>query len=240
MDIFTDAPEFNGTLRADHDGFTFSAELASDDDQGTPWDNEDGHGPVSDWRRKSWNGHFDKSPGELLLCDDNPSGLRGTSSARFYDFAEACRIARRDGWGVPAYSLIRDNGANGLSRCTGHWFDDQRNLIAHRSDWHDDCNAAISQVYAMHRATMTARQYAALAARADFERLRNFCDGDWHYCGVIVTVSRNGIELASASLWGVESDAGDYLREVADELACEAMAEARDTLESLCEYESAE
>jgi len=72
----------------------------------------------------------------------------------------------------------------------------------------------------------TPRQRAARAARADFEFLRGWCNDEWHYCGVIVSIARDGEELASASLWGIESNAGDYLADTAEELAAEAMAEA--------------
>jgi hypothetical protein len=58
-----------------------------DEDSDAPWDREDGHGPVSEWTRR------DKLPGERVLIQD-----RG--SYRYYDFAEASRIAKRDGWGV--------------------------------------------------------------------------------------------------------------------------------------------
>ena len=61
--------------------------IVPDESHGAPWENEDGHGPVTDWTRR------DKTPGELVLCED-----RG--SRRFYDFAEAVRTARRDCWGV--------------------------------------------------------------------------------------------------------------------------------------------
>lgn len=75
------------------------------------------------------------------------------------------------------------------------------------------------------------------APRADFERLRQWCNDEWRYVGVIVEVERQGVKLATSSLWGIEDDAGDYLREVADELADEALDEAKATLAKLCECE---
>jgi hypothetical protein len=90
MAIFHDGFEshtFDGaTIEGTHNGFRFVATVHHDSDMGAPWDEHDGHGPVSDWVRR------DKLSGELILCED-----RGFK--RFYDFAEACRIARRDGWG---------------------------------------------------------------------------------------------------------------------------------------------
>jgi hypothetical protein len=63
----------------------------------------------------------------------------------------------------------------------------------------------------------TPRERAALAALADFRRLRGWCNDDWSWCGVVVDVIRPDGSLVSDSLWGIESD-GDYWREVAAEL----------------------
>jgi hypothetical protein len=142
-----------------HNGAEYVAELHLDDTCETPWDREDGHGPVTGWQRRA------KLPGEMVLCEDR--GAR-----RFYDFAEACRIAQRDGWDAPPYR------------------------------------------------TGTKRQRAARAALADFNRLRDWCNDEWHYLGVIVRHA-DACQCCgeSESLWGIESDAHDYLREVARELA---------------------
>lgn len=76
------------TLTLEVDGFVITATIHSDPDTAAPWKENDGHGPVSGWRDPS-----SKRPGEMVLNEDG-------RSERFYDFAEACRIARRDGWGV--------------------------------------------------------------------------------------------------------------------------------------------
>lgn len=73
----------------EHKGHTFQVNVHADSDYGTPWDNSDCHGPVSKWTTR------DKAPGERVLCSDR--GIR-----RYYDFAEAIKIARRDKWGAPA------------------------------------------------------------------------------------------------------------------------------------------
>ncbi len=78
------------TETIERDGLTFRVEHHYDHDSAEPWSQCDGHGPISDWERR------DKRPGELILNSDH-------SSKRFYDFAEACRIARRDGWDTPPY-----------------------------------------------------------------------------------------------------------------------------------------
>ena len=157
-----------------HDGLTFTFRIERDGDHGAPWDEEDGHGPVSDWTRR------DKIPGEMTLCED-----RG--SRRFYDFAEAVRIAKRDGWNAPPYDVPGE----------------------------------------------TKGQRAHRAAMADFDRLRRWCSDDWCYVGVIVSCDDLPDEPA-ASLWGIESDAADYLREVAEELAEELIAHAADYVAKAC------
>lgn len=63
-----------------------------ENDFGAPWDEEDGHGPVSDWTTR------DKRSGELVISTDR-------RSKRFYDFAKAVRIAKREKWGVRPEAL---------------------------------------------------------------------------------------------------------------------------------------
>ena len=63
--------------------YTWTVEY--DCDIGAPWGEHDGHGPVTEWTTRP------KGPGERVLAED-----RG--SYRYYDYAEACRIAKRDGW----------------------------------------------------------------------------------------------------------------------------------------------
>lgn len=72
----------------EHGGREFTVRFQHDDCSDAPWEMSDGHGPVSDWTTR------DKLPGERLLNSD-----RGRSR-RFYDFAEATRVAKKDGWGL--------------------------------------------------------------------------------------------------------------------------------------------
>lgn len=60
--------------------------------------------------------------------------------------------------------------------------------------------------------------------KQDFARMEDFNNGGWHYIGVIAEAevsypcgnnSRRIQRLSSGGLWGVESDAGDYLKEIA-------------------------
>lgn len=75
----------------------------------------------------------------------------------------------------------------------------------------------------------TKGQRAHKAAMADFNRLRDWCLDRWGYVGVIVTCD----DLPgnpSESLWGIESDAGEYLAEVAEELAREIIHQAAEEI----------
>ena len=49
----------------------------------------------------------------------------------------------------------------------------------------------------------------------------------------MVEVTCDNIQLGEASLWGIESDAGDYLTESANELCDEALEEAREAIARL-------
>lgn len=73
----------------------------------------------------------------------------------------------------------------------------------------------------------TRRQRAARAVEADFQRLKGWCEDRWHYVGVVVTERCpccNDFTGPSSSLWGIESDAGEYLDEVANILIDEIIA----------------
>jgi len=76
-----------------------------------------------------------------------------------------------------------------------------------------------------------------------------FNRGAWGYVGLMVTASRHGVELGTASLWGMEYgslpgvagyvdpiDADDaHGAETVADLESEAIAEARATLSRLCD-----
>ena len=145
----------------------FRVEWFYDSDSDAPWDNEDGHGPVSDWEHRS------KKPGEMILNSD-----RG--SHRFYDFAEAVKIAKRDGWNTAPYNWPSEG----------------------------------------------ARAHAA--AMADYERLRQWCTDQWHYCGIVVTLldADGDPDSVDASLWGIEDGlpgSSQYHEDVIQDLIAECV-----------------
>lgn len=66
------------------------------------------------------------------------------------------------------------------------------------------------------------------------EDVQRWKDDEWFYVGVVLSVSRNGVELSdhAASLWGIDCNFSDtsniHLSEVAQELEGEALETARD------------
>ena len=145
------------------DGMDFAVYLDMDESSRAPWREYDCRGPVSDWTSR------DKRPGEWVLCEDG-------SSKRYYNYQEACRIARRDRWG----------GYQG-----------------------------------------TRRQIAALAARADYERLRAWCNDDWYFAILQVRLLDDyGDVIAESNYIGsVESDGW---QSCAEDLARELIADLQE------------
>ena len=69
---------------------------------------------------------------------------------------------------------------------------------------------------------------AEAAVSAEFDYFRRWCNNDWYYVGVTVfPVTDRGNELRSytESLWGIESDATEYIRAVALDLADSIVAQ---------------
>ena len=168
-----------------HAGLTFRVSIHHDDDHGAPWDESDCHGPVSDWRHSSYSCYPEKAPGERVLASD-----RG--SYRYYNVAEATRIAKRDGWGLGDADMAKLEDKLGRAPTRG--------------------------------------EVVAAAVEQDFDYLRRWCSGLWHYVGVIVTLlDTEGDEThESESLWRIDSESLDYIAEVAQELAEELAARIGD------------
>lgn len=72
----------------------------------------------------------------------------------------------------------------------------------------------------------TKRERAAHAVARDFDYLRAWCNDEWRYVGVIVTLLSDDPEEDDATptdytyaLWGIESDCDDHIKNTALELA---------------------
>lgn len=83
----------------------------------------------------------------------------------------------------------------------------------------------------------TAREITARAVQLDIERMRAWCADEWCYVGVCVSLlGPDGQPVSdkySAACWGIESDCDDYIKEVARDLAGEALSAARAELERI-------
>jgi hypothetical protein len=79
----------------------------------------------------------------------------------------------------------------------------------------------------------TKREVIAESVRLDVERMQEWCAGQWEYIGVCVCLlDSEGSPIGdkyAAACWGIESDSDDYIREVARDMARDAMAEAQST-----------
>jgi hypothetical protein len=72
-------------------------------------------------------------------------------------------------------------------------------------------------------------------AQQNYKRAASYGES-WSCLGLTVSVSKNGIELASNSIWGIETDSDEsYFLEVFNDLAPETLKEAKETLKQLCE-----
>lgn len=144
-------------------GWTATVTTQQDDYQPEPWKECDGHGDVTGWLRRK------KYPGELVVCSD-----RGAK--RYYDFAGAVELARKDGWGC--------SHGRGTHKTPG--------------------------------------EVAACATRRDFEYCGGWCQDEWTWIVVTVTVRDSEGEVVHVeSVGGVESLGG--WKDVAMELLSEAI-----------------
>lgn len=83
--------------------------------------------------------------------------------------------------------------------------------------------------YSRHEAYTQARQQVI----EDYNRLIGYYNELWYFIGVVVTVELDGIEIGYDALWGIESDSGDYIKEVEQECIAEALADAKTNLAKL-------
>lgn len=83
----------------------------------------------------------------------------------------------------------------------------------------------------------TKREVISRAVQLDIERLRAWCADEWCYVGVCVSLlGPDGQPVGdryAAACWGIESDCDDYIKEVASDLAGEALSAARVELERI-------
>ena len=130
-----------------------------------------------------------------------------------------------DGHGVVSNWTTRDKspGERVLNSDRGNkrYYDFAESVkIALKDGW--DCSKRRELADVDPSRKWTKKEIAAMAVEDDFEHLRAWCNDEWHWAGVVVTLLDADGELTKEreSLWGTESsENGKYLREVAEELA---------------------
>ncbi|MFN8994139.1 MAG: hypothetical protein ACK5X3_10835 [Pseudomonadota bacterium] len=105
-------------------GLTFRVKFESDYYSGAPWERCDGHGAVRKSYQRHRDGESDKKPGERPL---NQAGHRDRQF--YYDWAAACKDARRDGWNAEPY-----DAPNRIARAVEADFQFLSAFI--NNDWH--------------------------------------------------------------------------------------------------------
>jgi hypothetical protein len=182
----------------EHEGMRFKVGFERYDGYSEPWKEFDGHGEVSDWTRR------DKRPGEIVLSSDH-------GSKRYYDVQATTAKAKRDGWG-----LTEEHKAELLSRL-------RRAVFGVRCE---DGEFRVREQCGPWK-PLTQGEITAEAVRRDFEYLRGWCNDDWTFNVVTVTLMVEGEDdewhestdpNCEESVGGVE-DYNDYHIETAYELA---------------------
>jgi len=199
-------------------GYRFRVNIEDDDSGEAPWERDDGHGPVSDWTSR------DKLPGERVLNTDH-------GRKRYYDVAEATRIAKRDCWGL---------GPEAKAELVKRLAQTRKVRVRIGEPVVDTKFGGLEKVYRVQTEVrdvpgrdpnkpLTPGEITAEAVRLDYEFLRGWCNDDWRYVGVIVThlpdnMDDDEVEIDYRfALWGIESDADDYIEETAHELIDECI-----------------
>lgn len=160
-----------------------------------------------------------------ILFDGDTIEHKGRTFTVEFPYDDSGRVPWEDcdGHGIVSEWTNRDKspGERVLhsDRSSRRYYDVQETMkIALRDGW----NAAPYDVPGE-----TKRQRAARAVDADFEYLRRWCNDQWSYVGVVVKHSETG---ERESVWGIESDAYEYLNETAHELADEISSRLDDAM----------
>lgn len=215
----------------EYKGRTFKVFIRPEDGADPPWQDEDGHGPVTDWTTES------KRPGWWLLATDR-------SSSRYYDAQAAMAKAKKEGWGLcdeAKAKLIERLARPRTLRRPKKGAKPMLNQTGFIRQTFSYANHQIETVNVPGRdpnKPLTEGEILAEAVRLDYEWLRGWCNDQWHYVGVIVVHVPNGVDERevevdySYALWRINSDDDDYIMDVAHELAEEATIAIKKEVES--------
>jgi hypothetical protein len=107
------------TETIEHNGKSYLVEYIYDGDMGAPWEDCDGHGNVTRVSINRETGNIDKRPGQVVL-------YRGNSPRDYsylYDYADALKTAKRDGWHYMGISVtpLTEDGDKLRSKSVSLW-----------------------------------------------------------------------------------------------------------------------
>ena len=127
-------------------------------------------------------------------------------------------------------------------RSSKRYYDLQGAMALAKKDGWSLCAADTAKLAAKLGHAPSKGEIRAEAVRRDYEDLRGWCNDDWRYVGVIVTLIPDDEESDdvptdySYAIWGIESYSTDYLQETALELAEQAVAELTDENEEVAHW----
>lgn len=139
---------FDGDRVTLPDGWYVEFKSEYDQDASPPWEECDGHGPVSSSKHYpfSWGTKPPKRSGERLLYWND-------GWYRLYDFAEAMKIANRDGWGLNPDELAKLTARLGHTPTKGQITEAAvENDFQYLKDWCDDKWHYIGVIVTLHDA----------------------------------------------------------------------------------------
>ena len=104
--------------------------------------------------------------------------------------------------------------------------------------WSNGSTGTVAETRAAYSRRGASKGVAEEMARANqrlfFELALRTVSGDIAFVGTVVTASRAGVELGSASVWGTEDDAdSSHFDELASECALDALGEANGRIDDL-------
>lgn len=194
----------------EHGGRTFRFKTECDHDHGRPWDEDEGCGVVTNWTTRM------RCSGELLLASE-------CRLFRYYDvwaMLKKAEKAEKDGWGG---DMTPANIRAAIAMLTELAEFDVELLAKGEIEEADVFTFDPTDVVLLGR---------AVAVLLNFRYLKSWCDDEWQYVGVIVTlvsIDEDGDEFDDdaneRSLWGIRSDDHDYIEATACELADEINAD---------------
>lgn len=137
---------------------------------------------------------------------------------------------------APGERVLAEDG--GLKR----YYDIQATLKTAKLDGWGASEEAISKREVTLGRKLTKGELASLAVEQDFEFMRGWCNDEWWWEGITVTMLDDEEEPTDIqhSLWGIESGNDKYHREVAEELADECISEWNEANEAVIAESHAE